>query len=386
MKVLFVSSGLDPRTGGTASAAVSVCLAARRVGIQCDIAFPMQPGTEDLIGGFVADLARADVGIHRFPFAEGSRAVRWGVSHDLGRWLRANVGDYDLIVAHSMWVLSTIQAIRAAKKVGRPIVAMPHEGLTRFDMGNASSKLLGYAKKALRGYYLRNLDRIILSSDLERRESLLSDNPKAVVVRHPVFDEVSHELIKRLVGPDPEWSPLTVGYIGRLHPKKNIGLLIDALDMSPGVQLVIAGAGGIEEELKERADRRRVTDRVRWAGFVQASDRESFFRSVDIIAMPSVFECFGLVAAEALAAGTPVLLSPTVGVAEDIEAAGAGLIVPPRPDALAAAFRRLHEDRGELARYAGRTQETALRFYSFAAHGQALRKVFEELLIPADPR
>lgn len=380
MKVLFVSSGLDPRTGGTASAAVSVCLAARRAGIQCDLAFPVEPGTESLIGGFVADLARADVGLHRFPFAQGSRAVRWGVSHAMGTWLRANAGNYDVIHAHSMWVLSTIQAIRAAKKAGRPVVAMPHEGLTRFDMGNASSKLLGYAKQALRSYYLRHLDRIIVSSDLERRESGLTDNPKAVVVRHPVFDEVTHELQKRLVGPDPDWSPLTVGYMGRLHPKKNVGLLIDALDMAPDVKLVIAGAGGDEAELKARADRRRVTDRVRWAGFVQAADREAFFRSVDIIAMPSVFECFGLVAAEALAAGTPVLLSPTVGVAEDIEAAGSGLVVPPRPDALAAAFRRLNTDRGELARYAGRTQETALRYYSFAAHGQALRHVFEEIL------
>jgi glycosyltransferase involved in cell wall biosynthesis len=171
--------------------------------------------------------------------------------------------------------------------------------------------------------------------------------------------------------------------MGRLHPKKNVGLLIDALDMAPDVKLVIAGAGGDEAELKARADRRRVTDRVRWAGFVQATDREAFFRSVDIIAMPSVFECFGLVAAEALAAGTPVLLSPTVGVAEDIEAAGSGLVVPPRPDALAAAFRRLNTDRGELARYAGRTQETALRYYSFAAHGQALRHVFEEILTPS---
>ena len=79
-------------------------------------------------------------------------------------------------------------------------------------------------------------------------------------------------------------------------------------------------------------------------------------------------------------AGTPVLLSPTVGVAEDIEAAGAGLVVPPRPDALAAAFRRLNENREELARYAGQTQEAALRYYSYAAHGHGLHKIYDEVI------
>jgi glycosyltransferase involved in cell wall biosynthesis len=384
MKVLFVSSGLDPRTGGTASAAVSVCLAARRAGIDCDLAFPVEPGTDDLIAGFVAQLIRAGVGLIRLPFAAHARAVRWGISPALGAWLRAHVRDYDIVHCHSMWVWSTVQAIRAAKAAGVPVVAMPHEGLTRFDMGNASSTALGFAKKALRAYYLKSLDRIIVSSDLERRDSLLADHERTVVLRHPVFDEQSHELIRRLRGPDPVWAPLVVGYLGRFHPKKNVGLLIDALDMAPEVKLIIAGGGEEEAALRERADRRRVSDRITWAGFVSAENREGFFRQLDLIAMPSVFECFGLVAAEAMMAGTPVLLSPTVGVAEDVETAGSGWVVPPRPDAIAAAFRRLNQDREELARCAARTQDTALSLYSFAAHGTGLREIYTSLLPPQD--
>lgn len=380
MKTLFVSSGLDPRTGGTASAAVSVCLAARRAGIECDLVVPVEPGTEHLIGGFLGQLLHAGVAVIRLPFSDGARAVRWGVSAALGAWLRAHARDYDIIHTHSMWVWSSVQAVRAARRAGVPVVAMPHEGLTRYDMGNASSRLLGWAKKGLREYYVRSLDRIIVSSDLERRDSLLEDHPRTVVLRHPVFDEITYEPVRRLRGPDPEWSPLVVGYMGRLHPKKNVGLLIDALDMSPDVKLVIAGSGGEEAELRARAERRRVQDRVTWAGFVAAENREAFFRQVDLIAMPSVFECFGLVAAEALMAGTPVLLSPTVGVAEDIEAAGAGLVIPPRPDAIAAALRRLNHDRDELARYAGQTQDTALKYYSYAAHGHGLRKIYDEVL------
>ena len=252
MKVLFVSSGLDPRTGGTASAAVSVCLAARRAGIVCDLAVPVEPGTEHLIGGFLGQLLQAGVDVIRVPFSQGAQAVRWGISAALGGWLGAHIRDYDLVHTHSMWVWSSVQAVRAAKRAGIPVVAMPHEGLTRYDMSNASSRLLGWAKKGLREYYVRSLDRIIVSSDLERIDSQLSDHPRTVVLRHPVFDEVNFEPIKRLRGPDPVWSPLVVGYLGRLHPKKNVGLLIDALDMTPDVRLVIAGSGGEEAELRAR--------------------------------------------------------------------------------------------------------------------------------------
>ena len=69
MRILFVSSGLDPRTGGTATAAVSVCLAARRAGLEVDLLYPVERGVEPLIGSTVALLAGAGVTVRAFPFA-----------------------------------------------------------------------------------------------------------------------------------------------------------------------------------------------------------------------------------------------------------------------------------------------------------------------------
>ncbi len=386
MRVLHVSSGLDPKTGGTATAAVSVALAARRIGLDVTLVAPVAPDHAQAIQPARQALAAAGVEVLTFPFArEEGPAVRWGIAPQMNRWLRAMAGSFDLVHTHSVWVWTSIAAIRAAHAAGKPAVLMPHEGLTRFDMARGGNRALVLAKALLRRWYLAQADRIIVSSPLELRDSLLADHPRAEVIPHPVFDEAEPRALKRITGPDPEWMPLSVGYIGRFHEKKNVHLLIEALALAPQVRLTIAGAGapGAEEALKDRARQLGVMDRITWRGFVGAADKAEFYRGVDLVAMPSTFECFGLVGAEALSNGTPVLLSPTVGIAEDVEAAGVGLVVPPRADAIAAAFRKLQEDRDTLERYAGKSLDMALATYSFAAHGARLRACYEALLTPA---
>ncbi len=377
MRILFVSSGLDPRTGGTATAAVSVCLAARRAGLTVDLLYPVEREAEPLLGPTVALLAAAGVTVRAFPFSGSSRAVRWGISPDLNAWLFTHARYYDVIHAHSCWVWTSVAAVRAAKAAGKPVVLMPHESLTRFDIGNASSTPLRWAKLLLRDWYVRRLDKIIVSSDLEARDSRLIDHPRTEIIPHPVFDETDPQPLRRLQGPDPDWSPLTVGFLGRFHAKKNLSLLIDAIAEAPGVRLHIAGGGELEAELRARVTRRKIETRVSFLGFIGGEEKAQFLRTIDLLAVPSQFECFGLVATEALVQGTPVLLSPTVGVADDIVAAGAGIIIPPRPDAIAVALRDLDQNRDRLHTMAGKAFETALGLYSFAAHGARLRAVYE---------
>jgi glycosyltransferase involved in cell wall biosynthesis len=176
---------------------------------------------------------------------------------------------------------------------------------------------------------------------------------------------------------------LTVGFLGRFHHKKNLNRLIQAIGRCPdAVRLRVAGGGEpeYEAELKALADKRGAASRIEWLGFIDAGRRTDFLSGLDLLAAPSKFECFGLVAAEALAAGTPVLLSPTVGVADDIEEAGAGVIAPPRDDALAVALIRLLEDPAALSALQSAARPTAERLYSYDAHGAALKAQYENML------
>jgi glycosyltransferase involved in cell wall biosynthesis len=379
LKVLQVSSGLDPRTGGTATAAINVALAARHADIAVTLAYPVVPGEAERLAPELARLEAAGVRMIACPFwrAGGRRAVRWAIAPALGRYLRAHAGDFDLIHTHSAWVASSVAAVRAAWRAGRPSLLMPHEALTRFDMARGGNAGLRHAKRALRGWYLRRVDRIVVSSDLERRDSALDDDPRAIVIPHPVLDERAP--------PPPPAAPsdgaLRIGFLGRLDPKKNLHRLVKALAAAPDVRLLIGGDGdaAYRADIEAAIARHGVADRVTWLGFVDAAGKPEFFRAVDLVAMPSEFECFGLVAAEALGAGTPVILSPTVGIADMIADAECGAIVPPRADALAACFRRLG-DRVELARWRANARQVALELFSFAAHGARLRETYEALI------
>jgi glycosyltransferase involved in cell wall biosynthesis len=254
---------------------------------------------------------------------------------------------------------------------------MPHEALTGFDMARAGNPGLRVAKRVLRAWYLARVDRIVLSSALERRDSGLDADPRARTIAHPVLDET-------VPASPPVPRPgdgLRIGFLGRLHPKKNLHRLAKALAEAPRVRLIVGGAGddAYRAQVEAVIARHGVADRVTWLGCIDSAAKARFLETVDAVAMPSEFECFGLVAAEALGAGTPVIVSPTVGIADMIADADCGAIIPPRADALAACFRRL-ADGAELARWRANARRVALEQFSFAAHGARLRAVYEELV------
>ena len=132
---------------------------------------------------------------------------------------------------------------------------------------------------------------------------------------------------------------ITVGYIGRLVPEKGIDLLLHALRVDPRLRLRIAGSGPLAESLPERASHIGVADRVDVVGPVAPGAVASFYRSLDVVAVPSLTtaqwtEQFGRVAIEAMACGVPVV-SSDAGALPDV-VGGAGIVVP-QNDALALA-------------------------------------------------
>ncbi|GAA4720016.1 hypothetical protein GCM10023216_05950 [Isoptericola chiayiensis] len=138
-----------------------------------------------------------------------------------------------------------------------------------------------------------------------------------------------------------------VGYAGRLAPHKGVDVLLEAIALDPGLDLAIAGAGPAQDELRKRSGELGLTHRVRFQGSLGGAELVEFFRSIDVLAVPSRttrgwVEQFGRVAIEAMACGTPVVASRS-GALPDV-VGGAGLLVPPEdPRALTAALRKATE-------------------------------------------
>jgi glycosyltransferase involved in cell wall biosynthesis len=122
-------------------------------------------------------------------------------------------------------------------------------------------------------------------------------------------------------------------FLGRLHRKKRLDLLVEAfLASAPeSVKLVVAGPdeGRVWQTLAKRINASgRACRVVRVGGVVNGRDKIQLLAGASLFALPSEHENFGIAALEALAAGTQVLLSPHVDLAEATLAVGLGCTAP----------------------------------------------------------
>lgn len=107
-------------------------------------------------------------------------------------------------------------------------------------------------------------------------------------------------------------------FVGRLVREKGVHVLLEAaptiLQQCPAVKFVIVGTGPMESELHQLAWRLQVNHRVEFTGFVSDERRNQLFQEAEIAVFPSLYEPFGIVALEAMAAMTPVVVSDAGGL------------------------------------------------------------------------
>lgn len=149
-----------------------------------------------------------------------------------------------------------------------------------------------------------------------------------------------------------------VGGVGRFRGEKGQTVLIEAMaeviKQAPDAVLLLVGDGPDRAMLEQKAASLGVADNVVWTGQRSADEVYRLYAIMDVVAVPSLFEGFGLVAAEAMAAGKPVVASDVDGLAEVVAAGETGLLVPPGDaESLAAALVRLLGD-ARLAEQFGR--------------------------------
>ena len=224
---------------------------------------------------------------------------------------------------------------------------------------------------------------MLCSSPLEMRDTEASGLPVGKVdwVYHAVIDDLG-ETVFPAIATARLIPQLRVGYLGRIDPKKNIDLVIEAVaSLGAHASLAIAGGGDphLEESLRRQADR-LMPGRATFVGWVNGSEKASFLADLDVLVMPSEYECFGVAAVEALGAGVPVIAGERVGVADIIGSRRVGAVVTPTATGIADALRRYLEDPASRVSDASRARPAALAETSFGAHGVRLVDVYSGLL------
>jgi glycogen(starch) synthase len=165
--------------------------------------------------------------------------------------------------------------------------------------------------------------------------------------------------------------------VGRLTAQKGFDNLIRAYPAIrwavPSSRLLVVGEGYMRSELESLAEKEQARDRITFAGFVEDDDLVRILKSSDVVAIPSRFEPFGIIALEAMAAGAPVVVSKVGGLAEIVEDSVDGLEVEPdSPGSIAEATVRLLRDT-ELASSLAEKGRLKAEFYSW--EGAAMKTI-----------
>jgi glycogen(starch) synthase len=149
----------------------------------------------------------------------------------------------------------------------------------------------------------------------------------------------------------------------------------------PGIRCVIAGRGSYLPELQSQVDIEGVSDLVNLAGFVPDDELRSLLHRAGCVVIPSLYEPFGIVALESLAAGAPTVAARTGGLAEIIEGTDAALLFEPgNARQLAAAIERVLNESALANDMQTKGREVLRSRFSWDAIATSTTAVYENVI------
>jgi rhamnosyl/mannosyltransferase len=179
------------------------------------------------------------------------------------------------------------------------------------------------------------------------------------------------------------YRPPLLLFVGLLRYYKGLDYLIGAMP-DIDARLLVVGSGPMAEEWQALVGRLGLGERVLFAGRVEDEHLPAYFQACDIFVLPASHrsEAFGVVQAEAMACGKPVVCTELGTGTSYVNVDGqTGLVVPPRdPDALAAAINRLLGDEALRTQMGARGSERARQEFSHEVMIDRVLRIYEDLL------
>ena len=302
MRVVLTISSLDQEAGGTsyAVAAMARHLAAR----DCDVAVVSFESEQPLLEASSGDRDAPSVTLVE---RMASPWHTWGNLFRFGNTLRKLARERDETIIHDngLWLPVNHWVARVARSLDCPRIVSPHGMLEPWSLGQGTWK-----KKAAWWLYqkrdLQTAEAVIATAEQEAENirDLGVDRPIATV---PNGVDRPDDLPKDTEGGHER----TVLFLSRIHEKKGLLNLVDAWDrLRPdGWRVVVAGPDedGHEAEVRRRIAERNFGEAFSFVGPVEGGAKWSLYQKSDLFVLPTHSENFGIVVAEALSCGTPVI-------------------------------------------------------------------------------
>jgi glycosyltransferase involved in cell wall biosynthesis len=278
----------------------------------------------------------APVPIHALGPGRGS----YGFAPRFSNWIKERRAQFDAVIVHGLWQYSSFGVWRALAGTTTPYFVFPHGMLDpwfkRTYPAKHFKKLLYWPWAEYR--VLRDAAAVLFTAEAERRlarDSFALYRCREVVVNYGTAAPSSPERAQEVffaAYPQLRDRPFLL-FLGRLHEKKGGDLLIKAfIDLrrsNPDLALSLVMAGPCADDEYLRHLQRLASESGEWVlfpGMLTGDKKWGALSAAKAFVLPSHQENFGIAVVEALACGTPVLISNKINIWSEIEMDGAGLV------------------------------------------------------------
>jgi glycosyltransferase involved in cell wall biosynthesis len=354
MKILRIIISLDPAGGGPSEGIRRLTEALSRAGHTQEVATLDAPEAAFLstFPGKVHALGRPG---RSLPQGSGRIWQRFGFTSGATQWVRDNRDNYDAVIVSGLWNAGNLVARLGLRGYKKPTLVFIH-GMLAPWLREFNSPLKHWAKQASwlinEGVLLKNADRVLFTSEEEMLTARGSFRP------YRLREEVVSYGTADAPGPADRFSKLfreqftDVGqrkfflFLSRIYPKKGCDLLISSFakyaSQMPDMDLVIAGPDqiGWGDKLKKQATQLGVGSRVHWPGMLHGDLKWGAYHASEAFVLPSHHENFGIVVAEAMACGKPLMISDKINIWRETLEDGASLVEPDTADGTDRLFER----------------------------------------------
>jgi glycosyltransferase involved in cell wall biosynthesis len=259
---------------------------------------------------------------------------------ELVTWLKQHAHEYDAVIVHGLWQYHGYAVYKALKESKVPYYVFPHGMLDPWFKHEYPLKhLKKYVYWFLAQYpVLKNAKAVLFTCEEEKllaRESFWPYKVREEVVGYgtSITDIAKNAKPGDFYNEYPELEGKRLFlFLSRIHEKKGCDLLIQAFakvaKSNSDLHLVMAGPDqtGLQADLNKIADDYGIESRITWTGMIKNQVKWGAMKAAEVFILPSHQENFGIAVAEALAVGTPVLISNKVNIWREIKEMNAGLV------------------------------------------------------------
>jgi glycosyltransferase involved in cell wall biosynthesis len=324
------------------------------------------------------ELGASYIGFLPEPFAFSVRALR-----AIAAALRAGER-YDVV--HDVQCLGW--GLLGLRALGLPVVSTVHHPLTvdrrsSFMRDRNLREAIGtmeFYPVGMQSFVARRMDRLFTSSAVSARQI-----ERDFGVAHERIRMVANGVDTDLFRPDPATprDPDEVLCVGRASdPNKGVATLVEAIAKLPRpTRLTLVDDPHPDNPARQRARALGIEDRIDVVGRVPVETLVALYRRAAVVAVPSLFEGFGLPAAEAMACGTPVVATAAGALPEVVGAAGGGVLVRAHSaDAIARGLAELLAQPAARAELGALGRKGVVANYSWPSVARRTAEVYAELV------